>query len=349
MKVAIRKKKLKNGNHSIYLDIYSQGKRKYEFLNLYLQKGQTETNREVMKLAEKIRAERMLKDAHDEFGIEYSKKGKTSFLKFFENEIKDRSNFQMAFKHLKGYCNKNITFKHIDENWLEGFKNYMIKELELKPNTGNYYFGLLKATLKKAAKKGYIKTEIIDSVRNIKLQEVKRDYLTVDDINRLAKTECRNPEVKRAFLFCCFTGLRQSDLKLLKWADVEKGIIDIRQKKTDDLVTVPLGNTALAILNQNKTNVYPLPNTPIFKLPEHRKTINDILIAWFKKAGISKKAFFHLSRHTFATLSLTQGADLYTVSKLLGHKEIKTTQIYAKIVDEKKKEAVDKLPTIELG
>ena len=91
-----------------------------------------------------------------------------------------------------------------------------------------------------------------------------------------------------------------------------------------------------------------MENTCIFKMSNQSK-LGNVIKPWCKHAGIDKRVSFHTARHTFATLALTQGVDLYTVSKLLGHKTIQATQIYAKIVDEKKKAAMELLPTIEWG
>ena len=167
------------------------------------------------------------------------------------------------------------------------------------------------------------------------------------EIEKLANTTSDRPEIKRAFLFSCFTGLRQSDLRTLKWKDISEDSIKIKQQKTKTSMTIPLSKTALNILKTD--NVFHLPETNIFNLHTDRTTINRALARWFKSAGIDKKAFYHISRHTFATLNLTSGNEIYTVSKLLGHKSLKTTEIYANIIDEKKKQAIDNLPVIDVS
>jgi integrase len=141
--------------------------------------------------------------------------------------------------------------------------------------------------------------------------------------------------------------LRQSDLRNLKWKDISDNIIKITQQKTKGSLSIPLSQTALNILKTD--NIFHLPETNIFDIPKDRSTINRVLVKWFKNAKINKKAFYHLSRHTFATLNLTSGNEIYTVSKLLGHKSLKTTEIYSNIIDEKKKQAMDNLPVIEVS
>ena len=181
------------------------------------------------------------------------------------------------------------------------------------------------------------------------MRETYRSFLTIDEIRKLAAAPCRNPDVKRAFLFSCYTGLRFSDVKALTWANVRDDSIDFRQQKTQGMEYLPLPVAARKILYVKKgAQVLPVQTNRIFSLPD-KTTTGEHLKKWCKEAGMTKRITFHTSRHTFATLALSQGADLYTVSKLLGHKDISTTQIYAKIVDQKKKDAVALLPDIEVG
>ena len=178
-------------------------------------------------------------------------------------------------------------------------------------------------------------------------ERVERSYLELKDIQKLIATPSDRPEIARAFLFSCFTGLRQSDVKNLLWKNINDNTIQIEQQKTKSKLVIPLSQTALNILDTG--NVLHFPESKIFKLNNDRTKINRALVRWFKKAEINKKAFYHLSRHTFATLNLTSGNEIYTVSKLLGHKSLKTTEIYAKIIDEKKKQAVDNLPILKIS
>jgi integrase len=138
-------------------------------------------------------------------------------------------------------------------------------------------------------------------------------------------------------------GLRWSDINALKWGDLqtngEEWRLEIRMIKTRELLYLPLNNVAKNFLpeqGEKDSTDY------IFALPTLDCAENTIK-QWVEDAGIDKHVTFHCARHTFATLMLTQGADLYTTSKLLGHTDVKTTQIYAKIVDAKKAEAVNLL------
>lgn len=170
--------------------------------------------------------------------------------------------------------------------------------------------------------------------------ESTREHLTEDELNRLKATPCKLPEVKRAFLFSCYCGLRLSDVLSLTWRNIEtlndKYQIVIVQKKTKQPLYIPIFQKQLEYLpaKSDKSN-----DTPLFNLPTP-PTIERVLGKWATDAGITKHLTFHVSRHTFATSLLTLGADLYTTSKLLGHTNIATTQIYAKIVNKKKEEAM---------
>ena len=166
----------------------------------------------------------------------------------------------------------------------------------------------------------------------------QRTYLTIDEVKRLIATPTRCVTIKRAFLFACFTGLRISDLSQLRWKDIHTSgkdvSLSIQMKKTRRCVCIPLSTNALRWLPTR------CESTKVFPLPSHLGAVNAPLKTWVRKAGIDKTVTFHTSRHTFATMEITLGADLYVVSKLLGHSSITTTQIYADIVDSKRIEAV---------
>jgi integrase len=146
-------------------------------------------------------------------------------------------------------------------------------------------------------------------------------------------------DIKSPFLFCCFTGLRFSDVKALRWENIENGVIILRMKKTREIVRVPISENARRFLPEAQEK------GPVFKIGP-LNTLTRGLKLWAKEAGIKKDLHFHMSRHTFGTLALENGADIYTVSKLLGHRNVETTQIYAKVLDEGRKKAVDAIPLL---
>lgn len=350
MQIQLRKKKLQDGRESLYLDIYKDGKRSYEFLKLYIKRGNPE-NKETLLLAEKIRSKRLIEIANNEFEQISSNKKRASFTKYFESYVKTKpkwSNYHGALKHFKLFQKDEILFKQINKVWLNEFSEYLSsKESKLNKNSAFLYFRKLKEVLYKASQDGFIKPETVRQAKAPQKQRVERGYLEIKEIEKLVNTPSDRPEISRAFLFSCFTGLRQSDVKNLLWKNIVDNAIQFEQQKTKSKTVIPLSQTALNILDTG--NILHFPENKIFKLNNDRTKINRALVRWFKKAEINKKAFYHLSRHTFATLNLTSGNDIYTVSKLLGHKSLKTTEIYAKIIDEKKKQAVDNLPVFNVS
>ena len=174
-----------------------------------------------------------------------------------------------------------------------------------------------------------------------------REYLTIEELKRLASTECLYPEVGRAFLFSCLTGLRRSDIVKLTWGEVStlagRTRLIYRQKKTRSQEYLDITAQAAELLGERGDAG---PDDLVFDSIYHPQRTIDILRGWAAMAGIDKNITFHSGRHTFAVMMLTLGTDIYTVSKLLGHRSLQTTQIYAKIVDAKKQEAVDNIPQI---
>lgn len=206
----------------------------------------------------------------------------------------------------------------------------------------------LSIVLNEAVREGLIPTNAIrhlSKTERIKIPESTREYLTIEELRRMIDTpvDSNAQADKNAFLFCCFCGLRYSDVSALKWSNIiidgDKMSISIIQKKTKQPVVAPLSDRAICYLpsqngKSNDENVFLLPSPGV---------TNMRLKKWAKAARVSKNVTFHVSRHTFATMMLTAGADIYTTSKLMGHTDIAVTQIYAKIVDKKKEEAVSLL------
>ncbi len=348
MTVKLRKRKLANGNVSLYLDIYQSGKRDYEFLGLYLTKDKT-TSKETLKLAQNIQAKRQVEIQHSEHGFVPHFKKKANFVDYFERlaqgKPEDETAWNSTLKHLQDFTSCGIQFSAVTDDWLETFKIYLVTKVS--PNTAHTYFGTIKTALRQAVKEKIILSNPGDLVSQIKRQDTERTFLELGEIEKLAQTPCRDYGVKRAFLFACFTGLRVSDIKALEWNNIKGDVLEFRQKKTKGFEYLHLSTMARQILTERpNSKILNMQNTTVFHVPSPTQ-LGRVLKQWCKDAGIDKRVSFHTSRHTFATLTLTQGVDLYTVSKLLGHKTIQATQIYAKIVAEKKKTAMELLPRIE--
>lgn len=372
--VTLREKKLANGNISLYLDIYRDGKRSYEFLKLYITKATTplerEVNRQTRATAEAIKAKRQIELQNNEYGFNSQFKLDTPFLEYYRKMCDDRaknqesrSNYQNWFsclKHLERYCSEDTTFRDITPEWIEGFKSFLDttgKDLHksnckngdhVKPlaqNSKVSYFNKFRACINQAYDDRIIPINPLRGIEGFKTEETGRVYLTFDEVKKLANTPCKKPVLKRAFLFSCLTGLRKSDIERLRWRDVENfgdyTRINFKQKKTGGREYLDISDQAVPFMGERGKD-----NELVFEGFKYSGYLLLELSKWCIRAGIKKDVTFHTGRHTFAVLMITEGVDLYTVSKLLGHKEISTTQIYAKVVDKVKQEAVNRIPSL---
>lgn len=365
--VRLRKKKLANGNMSLYLDIYRSGKRTYEFLRLYLipEKKQCDRtqNKETLKIANTIKAKRIVELQSNEYGFTVKRRKVyfTTYMEYHAKEYESKGSKRCAetirsvILHLKKYKPNDIYLSQIDKGYLMGFISYLqtVKSkrgLNLSKSSIALYFNMVSIALNKAVEKDLIPINPASKISRSdkpKSGNKTKVYLTLEEVKMLAATHCKNNMVKKAFLFSCFCGLRYSDVERLEWGNIhnvnkDNLQIEIKQKKTKDTLYLPLSNNAIKFL---PTKGKQKDENKVFSLPSIN-TVEKYLSKWAKAAKIDKHVTFHVSRHTNATMMLHFGADLYTVSKLLGHSSIKTTQIYAKIVDEDKRKAVNLIPLI---
>jgi integrase len=187
-------------------------------------------------------------------------------------------------------------------------------------------------------------------VKGIRAINPERQHLCLDEIKLLAKTPCKREVLKKAFLFSCLTGMRWSDIYKLTWSEVHKYgdhyRITFVQKKTKGLEYLDINDQAKKIIGEK--DIADKPNDKVFKGLKYSGYTNFELQKWCWSAGVNKQITFHCGRHTFAVLQLTLGTEIYTLSRLLGHSELRTTEIYAKIVDEKKRDAVNRIPDINI-
>jgi len=349
--VKLRRQKLSGKlekKFSLFLDIYFEGRRQYEFLKLYLGSDKP-SNRATLTLAESIRAKRELELQNDQYGFIPEYKKKINFVDYFERITKEKEKshiYNNTLKHVRDFTGGFIQLRAIDEKWISEFSNYL--HTKVKHNSVIVYFNSLKAVLNRAVKNKLIQTNPFAYFDNLKKVETFKTYLIFDEVQKLADTDCKKPDVKRAFLFGCYTGLRISDIMKLQWNDIKEDHIEFRQKKTGEIVYFPMSGMLRKILFSSRDNILNLPENNVFTLQSERINAR-YLKEWTIVAGIRKDVTWHTARHTFATMSLSSGTDLYTVSKLLGHSDIKLTQVYAKVVDELKRKAVDSLPEIQIS
>jgi len=344
--IKIRKKRVKGG-FSIYLDIYKSGIRSYEFLNLRLGKNR-ELNKEILSKAETIRAQRELEMQSDEYGLIPSFKKRINIIDFMnENCNMNLPIYRALLMHLKKFKGAVIPFKSVNLSFLNEFRKYLI-EKNFNSNYINVLLSNFKTVIYKAKKKKIVTNNVFEGFEMLKKTKTIKDFLTLDEIKKLVNTKCTNKEVKRAFLFACYTGLRISDIKRLQFKDIQNNEIRIVQKKTNNILTLPIPEPVKKLLFPDE-NVLNMLENFVFDLPENNSAINYYIKDWIKRAGIKKNISFHSSRHSAAVLLLSLGVDLYTVSKILGHTSIKTTEVYSKLIPEKYKEALNRIPDVING
>ena len=223
MSVKLRDRKLPSGKRILYLDIYHKGKRRTESLGIYLDSDR-EQNRERKKIAERVRAEREVELQNLNYNFIPDYKKRQNLITYFEGiakEYKTNDTLTNTIVKLKEFKGNIITFDEIDEKWLNDFKKFLIKSVKSQ-NSASTYFQKLKYVLKRAKLEKIIAVNPGEFVPHIKMIPVQQVYLEYGELEKLVKTKCREDEVKRAFIFSCFTGLRSSDIKKLTWNNIKK-------------------------------------------------------------------------------------------------------------------------------
>jgi len=287
--------------------------------------------------------------------LKIKEQGEKSFIEYFKKLAdkrtdSNRGNWMSAYQYLEAFAKVPLKFEDMSETVCNEFKDYLLTaksirsdKTTLSQNTAVSYFNKLKAALKQAYKDKYLQYDLNNSIDPIKVSETRRSFLTIEELNHLVKTECKNHVLKNAAIFSAMTGLRFSDIEKLVWSELEyikdNGyFIQFRQQKTEHEEMMPISEQAYRLLGERKA-----PTDKVFDGLNYSAYSNKDLAKWIGAAGITKDITFHCFRHTFATLQLSNGTDIYTVSKMLGHRDLKTTQIYAKIISQTKRDAADRI------
>lgn len=355
--VYIRKKKLSNETISLYLDIYSNGIRKYEFLKLYLipESGRKSKlqNKETMYLAEQARIQKLAEISKHPFK---STKHDTRLCWFVKECISKKSEgtaivYNSVLRLVELFFGNDYAIEDITEEKIREFyafigeiPNKTYQNKKLSKSTQHLYCTTFNTILRHAADEDLVPYDITKRIKIVKKEDNARQYLSIEEVQLLVKTRIIKT-YRRAFLFSCLTGLRESDISKLLWGDVveQDGFTRIifKQKKTRSIEYLDISPQARQMMGTRGND-----NDKVFNRFNCTRYTNKSIQKWIDSVGIHKKITFHCARHTFAVMMLTLDTDIYTTSKLLGHKKLETTQIYAKIVDKKKQEAVTKIPII---
>ncbi len=367
--VRIREKVLGDGTISLYLDMYHKGNRKKEGLKLYIIPETTPAaklqNKNTRRLAEQIKAQRILDIQKD--GLvdwEKLKKFRTTLVSWLEDfvtceaqlspsgVVSKRNAKVRVEEYLASIGKPDLRLSEVDREFCRGFvaflrtcKSHRGKET-ISKTTARLLMYRIAAAMDKAVVEGLIPNNpfrVLEAKEKPKIRASRREFLTVEELKVLINTPCRCDIVKRAFLFSCFTGLRYSDMKSLLWSEIHTTAdgktlyIEHRQVKTKKTVTIPLSDEALRWMPKQVDGI----DQVFHELKISTGTVEDVLKEWMKDCKIDKHITYHCSRHTAATTLLTLGANLYVVSKLMGHSCIQMTEVYAKIVDQKKFETMN--------
>ena len=279
-----------------------------------------------------------------------------NFIEYFDHVQKTRHrnssesiivNWRRVYELLKIFAKGDtLLFSQIDMRLIESFRTFMInapqggnKSGTVSQNTASTYFSIFKAALKQAFIDGYLTVDIAAKVKGIQEQESRREFLTIEELNKLAQTPC-DPLLKRAALFSALTGIRHCDIQKLKWSELEEFNgnyrVNFTQQKTKGVEYTPISEQADQLCGEQKEG-----EVLVFAGLPDPSWINRPVKKWVEAAGITKHITFHCFRHSYATLQLAGGTDIYTVSKMLGHTNVRTTQIYAKVIDAKKEKATE--------
>lgn len=345
---------MKGGGWSLYLDINYGGRRRAEFLKMYLTDGRDAVSRRrdarVLEDARIVQARRTLELSERGLGIARPARSPL-FLDFAEEylsgvagsrSVSTAGIYRCALAVWRDFAGDGVRLSGMDARTYRDFIGHLAGT-GLKKTTQALYLSKIATILGEAVRRGLIPENPASRMapgEKPRGESAERQYLTADELRRIAATPADNVTAKRMFLFACFTGLRFSDVVRVTWAMVDGGEVVLRQRKTDSTVRVPLSRNALSVLPRERSGEY------VFGDRMDHARVNYALRGLVRDAGIGKHITFHCARHTFATLELACGVDLYTVSKLLGHADLSTTQIYAKIMDSRRREAVDAIPDI---
>jgi integrase/recombinase XerD len=362
MPVKLRENVKKSGTRSLYLDITHSGKRYKEYLGISLKPARTPMdrlqNKELKRIASEIRAKREIELIENDYRIAPAHKKAINFMNYYQKFVDTythrdyrivKYSLQWFIKYMDFLGIHFIKPKDITPDHCQGYYDYM-KAGGLRGETPYNYFTKFKRVLRKAMKERLIIDNPADEVDVTRSGGIKKDILSYSELQLLAKAKCTNAEVKRAFLFCCYSGLRWCDAKELTHRNIDRaaGYLIFRQSKTEhstekSQVSIDLNNNLLKLIGEPGK-----PDQKIFNLPSFTGALKALRGA-VENAGITKHITWHSARHSFAVNTLGDGNDVKTVADLMGHSSIKHTEKYLHVVDARKQAAMKKQPEVDIS
>lgn len=378
---------LSDGRESLFLDYYfglrtifseKLGKevrkkdRKREFMSLYLWQAprtsqERQQNKETLELAKKIRFERAQEVLETEEGYRLKMNSNINFLDwmwgyYLKYTKGDKRHIKRAYDQFKCFLTESADYNRfanmlrptqLTKQMIIAFTEFLINKYTGEgPHTT---YSRFKKIIKAAVEADVIRKNPCTGVSiRIDKQALRKEILSEEEVQALAACtyEGQNPNIRRAFLFCLCCGLRWCDVKDLTYANVDfaNRFINFEQNKTKghsskSSVAIPFNDNILQLIGTPQTDD---PKTElVFPLPSHTMCLKA-LRHWTAKAGITKHITWHCARHSFATIALDKGANVKTVANLLGHSDLTNTEKYLRVIDARKREAIDSLPTFNV-
>ena len=360
--VILRTRTLKNNMLSFYLDYYPRYRDKetmkvirHESLGIYIyahpkNARERDFNESMTEKAEAIRCRRYEAIVNERYDFFDKNLMKGDLLEYYRRQLRKHDHkWEFVYQHFHNFVHGKCTFADIDVDLCNRFREYLLNVRQLKhpnrrvsQNSAAGYWSTFRGFLKILYRNKLIRTNVNDFLEKIETKDVIKDVLSVEELYRLAETECEIPIVKTASLFACLTSLRISDILALRWEDIMDysaggKCVHIITKKTQTEDIIPIGEEALELIG------YHPDNTGLVFKGLKRCWTQIPMKRWIHSAGINKNITFHSYRRTYATLQAAAGTDIRTIQSNMAHKSITTTQRYMKPVDTNKRDASNKI------